>query len=165
MVSPAPWTLQHHLQKCQLSYPEKSEATALRNFNLTPDDGGGVAIVDILGSGKFAIPSLQRLYEPTSGSVAVVLNDRQAPQILGAWHAEGVDRGEWLWLVVKLSGDTPQRLSVYIISGSTSFLLLYPHSILFDYLEWTVITQIWPYLRHYSIFSSLTLHYYILATV
>ena len=37
----------------QISHPEKLEATAVRYFNLTVDNGGSIAIVDILGSGKF----------------------------------------------------------------------------------------------------------------
>lgn len=49
----------------QFSYPEKPEAIALRNFNLTADDGGSVAIFGAARSGKSIIASLfQRLYEP-----------------------------------------------------------------------------------------------------
>jgi len=50
------------LEKRSVPYPEKSEATALRNFHSSADDSGSIAIVDISGSGKFAIASLS-LYE------------------------------------------------------------------------------------------------------
>jgi len=60
----------------QFSYPERPEATILKNVNLTIEDGECVAIVGSSGSGKSTIASLlQRLYEPSSGSVAIGLND------------------------------------------------------------------------------------------
>jgi ATP-binding cassette subfamily B (MDR/TAP) protein 1 len=60
----------------QFSYPERPEATILKNVNLTIEDGECVVIVACSGSGKSTIASLlQHLYEPSSGSVAIGLND------------------------------------------------------------------------------------------
>jgi ATP-binding cassette subfamily B (MDR/TAP) protein 1 len=64
------------LNNVQFSYPERPEATILKNVNLTIEDGECVVIVASSGSGKSTIASLlQRLYEPSSGSVAIGLND------------------------------------------------------------------------------------------
>ncbi|KIK03449.1 hypothetical protein K443DRAFT_653774 [Laccaria amethystina LaAM-08-1] len=66
----------------QFSYPERPEATILKNVNLTIEDGVCVAIVGSSGSGKPTIASLlQRLYEPSSGSVAIGLNDLRDVEI------------------------------------------------------------------------------------
>ena len=66
----------------QFSYPERPEATILKNVNLTIEDGECVAIVGSSGSGKSTIASLlQRLYEPSSGSVAIGLNDLRDVEI------------------------------------------------------------------------------------
>ncbi|KIJ92373.1 hypothetical protein K443DRAFT_13655 [Laccaria amethystina LaAM-08-1] len=66
----------------QFSYPETSEATILRNVNLIIEDGECVAIVGSSGSGKSTIASLlQRLYEPSSRSVAIGLNDLRGVEI------------------------------------------------------------------------------------
>ncbi|KIJ92368.1 hypothetical protein K443DRAFT_649659 [Laccaria amethystina LaAM-08-1] len=70
----------------QFSYPERPEATILKNVNLTIEDGECVAVVGSSGSGKSTIaPLLQRLYEPSSGSVVIGLNDLRDVEIKHLW--------------------------------------------------------------------------------
>ncbi|KAF9559515.1 P-loop containing nucleoside triphosphate hydrolase protein [Agrocybe pediades] len=54
------------------AYPERREAPVLKNMQLSIDSGECVAIVGSSGSGKSTIASLlQRLYEPSTGSVTI----------------------------------------------------------------------------------------------
>ncbi|KAF9495161.1 P-loop containing nucleoside triphosphate hydrolase protein [Pleurotus eryngii] len=58
------------------SYPEHPDAPVLSNLNLSIEHGECVAIVGPSGCGKSTIAALlQRLYEPTSGMIAIGLNE------------------------------------------------------------------------------------------
>lgn len=60
------------LNKVSFAYPERPEAQVLNNISLKIHEGECVAIVGASGSGKSTIAALlQRLYEPTSGSIAI----------------------------------------------------------------------------------------------
>ena len=60
------------LNKVSFAYPERPEAPVLKNISLKIREGECVAIVGASGSGKSTIAALlQRLYEPTSGSIAI----------------------------------------------------------------------------------------------
>ncbi|KAI0265438.1 P-loop containing nucleoside triphosphate hydrolase protein [Gloeopeniophorella convolvens] len=63
------------------SYPERPDVPVLRNISLDIKEGESVAIVGSSGSGKSTLAHLlQRLYEPTSGTVSV-----------GPWTLRGMD--------------------------------------------------------------------------
>ncbi|KAF8891135.1 P-loop containing nucleoside triphosphate hydrolase protein [Gymnopilus junonius] len=54
------------------TYPERPEAPVLKDINLTISPGECIAIVGASGGGKSTVLSLlQRLYEPTTGSVTI----------------------------------------------------------------------------------------------
>ncbi|EJD51851.1 P-loop containing nucleoside triphosphate hydrolase protein [Auricularia subglabra TFB-10046 SS5] len=54
------------------AYPQRSDAPVLRGLNMQFNEGESVAIVGSSGSGKSTIAALlQRLYEPSSGSITV----------------------------------------------------------------------------------------------
>ncbi|KAF8064828.1 P-loop containing nucleoside triphosphate hydrolase protein [Lyophyllum atratum] len=56
----------------QFTYPSRPDVPVLRNINLSITPGESVAIVGASGSGKSTIAALlQRLYEPSSGSITV----------------------------------------------------------------------------------------------
>jgi len=60
------------LNKVSFAYPERPEVPVLKNVSLKVREGESVAIVGASGSGKSTIAALlQRLYEPTSGSIAI----------------------------------------------------------------------------------------------
>lgn len=60
------------LNKVSFAYPERPEAPVLKNASLKVREGECVAIVGASGSGKSTIAALlQRLYEPTSGSITI----------------------------------------------------------------------------------------------
>lgn len=60
------------LNKVSFAYPERPEVLVLKNASLQVREGECVAIVGSSGSGKSTIAALlQRLYEPTSGSIAI----------------------------------------------------------------------------------------------
>lgn len=60
----------------QFAYPERSDAPVLKDITLSIADGECVAIVGASGSGKSTIAALlQRLYEPSSGSISVGSTD------------------------------------------------------------------------------------------
>jgi len=60
------------LNKVSFAYPERPEVPVLKNVSLKVSEGECVAIVGASGSGKSTIAALlQRLYEPTSGSIAI----------------------------------------------------------------------------------------------
>ena len=60
------------LKKVSFAYPERPEVPVLKNISLKVREGECVAIVGASGSGKSTIAALlQRLYEPTSGSITV----------------------------------------------------------------------------------------------
>lgn len=59
-------------ENVRFAYPERSEAVILKDLNLEIAEGECVAIVGASGSGKSTIAGLlQRLYEPSSGSITV----------------------------------------------------------------------------------------------
>lgn len=63
------------------SYPERPDVPVLKKFSIDIKEGESVAIVGPSGSGKSTVANLlQRLYEPTSGTVSV-----------GPWSLDGVD--------------------------------------------------------------------------
>ena len=60
------------LNKVSFAYPERPEVPVLKNVSLKVREGECIAIVGASGSGKSTIAALlQRLYEPTSGSIAI----------------------------------------------------------------------------------------------
>jgi ATP-binding cassette subfamily B (MDR/TAP) protein 1 len=59
-------------ENVRFAYPERPEAVVLKDLNLEIAEGECVAIVGASGSGKSTIAGLlQRLYEPSSGSITV----------------------------------------------------------------------------------------------
>ena len=63
------------LNKVSFAYPERPEAPVLKDVSLKVREGECVAIVGASGSGKSTIAALlQRLYEPTSGLIAIGQN-------------------------------------------------------------------------------------------
>jgi len=66
----------------QFAYPERPEAPVLKDVSLEIAAGECVAIVGASGSGKSTVASLlQRLYEPTTGSITVGYNDLRSMDI------------------------------------------------------------------------------------
>jgi len=66
----------------QFAYPERPDAPVLKDVSLDIAAGECVAIVGASGSGKSTIASLlQRLYEPTTGSITVGYNDLRSMDI------------------------------------------------------------------------------------
>jgi ATP-binding cassette subfamily B (MDR/TAP) protein 1 len=66
----------------QFAYPERPDAPVLKDVSLEIAAGECVAIVGASGSGKSTIASLlQRLYEPTTGSLTVGYTDLRAMDI------------------------------------------------------------------------------------
>ena len=60
------------LNKVSFAYPERPDVPVLKNVSLKVREGECVAIVGASGSGKSTIAALlQRLYEPTSGSISI----------------------------------------------------------------------------------------------
>ncbi|KAF9777526.1 P-loop containing nucleoside triphosphate hydrolase protein [Thelephora terrestris] len=60
------------LNKVSFTYPERPEAPVLKNVSMEVREGECVAIVGASGCGKSTIAALlQRLYEPTSGSITI----------------------------------------------------------------------------------------------
>lgn len=60
------------LNKVTFAYPGRPEVPVLKNVSLKIREGECVAIVGASGSGKSTIAALlQRLYEPTSGSISI----------------------------------------------------------------------------------------------
>ena len=58
------------------SYPERADAPVLKDINLRISEGECVAIVGPSGAGKSTIAMLlQRLYQPTSGSISIGSDD------------------------------------------------------------------------------------------
>ena len=63
------------------SYPERPDVPVLKNLSVDIKEGESVAVVGSSGSGKSTVAHLlQRLYEPTSGSITV-----------GPWSLNGMD--------------------------------------------------------------------------
>lgn len=63
-------------ENVRFAYPERPEAVILKDLNLEIAEGECVAIVGASGSGKSTIAGLlQRLYEPSSGSITVGCSD------------------------------------------------------------------------------------------
>ncbi|CAA7263408.1 unnamed protein product [Cyclocybe aegerita] len=61
-----------NFQNVQFSYPERSDVPVLKDVNLEIVEDECVAIVGSSGSGKSTVAALlQRLYEPTNGSITV----------------------------------------------------------------------------------------------
>lgn len=64
------------LNNVSFTYPERPEARVLNSASMTIGDGECVAIVGSSGSGKSTIAALlQRLYQPTSGSITIGSHD------------------------------------------------------------------------------------------
>jgi len=60
------------LNKVSFTYPERPEVPVLKNISLKVREGECVAVVGASGSGKSTIAALlQRLYEPTSGTITI----------------------------------------------------------------------------------------------
>ncbi|TFK17892.1 hypothetical protein FA15DRAFT_675726, partial [Coprinopsis marcescibilis] len=69
---PPPYSLSGPIvfENVHFSYPERKNAPVLKGFDLTIKQGETVALVGASGCGKSTVVSLlQRLYEPTSGSI------------------------------------------------------------------------------------------------
>jgi len=63
------------LNKVSFAYPERPDVPVLKKVSLKVHEGECVAIVGASGSGKSTIAALlQRLYEPTSGSITIGQN-------------------------------------------------------------------------------------------
>lgn len=64
------------------SYPERPDVPVLKDLSLEIDDGECVAIVGSSGSGKSTIAALlQRLYEPSSGTITVGKNELRSTDV------------------------------------------------------------------------------------
>ncbi|EDR11779.1 uncharacterized protein LACBIDRAFT_313529 [Laccaria bicolor S238N-H82] len=63
------------LNNIHFFYPGRPEVPVLRNVNLSIDDGECITIIGPSGSGKSTLATLlQRLYEPTNGTITIGLN-------------------------------------------------------------------------------------------
>lgn len=68
--------------KVSFSYPERPDASILKNVSMELADGECVAVVGASGSGKSTVAALlQRLYEPNSGTISVGNNDIRATDV------------------------------------------------------------------------------------
>jgi ATP-binding cassette, subfamily B (MDR/TAP), member 1 len=64
------------------SYPERADVPVLRSLNLQLRDSECVAVVGASGSGKSTVAALlQRLYEPSAGSISIGHNDLGATDV------------------------------------------------------------------------------------